>query len=90
MNECFQPKPYLPYEAIVIVIFEDFDISITDKVIKLRSTDTYNRSSLRRMGHISTDGVQRHIAEVYEEDSDSEGASQPIDRDQSRYPTQPI
>ena len=40
------------------------------------------------MGYIFTNGVWRHMSEVHEEESDSEGEGQLINRDQSRDSTQ--
>lgn len=75
-----------------MIIFETLmSLSLTMmKLLKLTPTDQYNHSSLRRMGYTFIDGVQGHITEVHEEESDNEGEGQPAGRDLPKHFAQPI
>ena len=58
MIECLEKfQTYLPYGAVLTVIFEAFDVRITndDEVVEVRPTNTYDKSSLRRTGYIFFD-----------------------------------
>ena len=71
-------------------IFEAFDICIigNDEILKLKSTDTYNHASLRHIGYVFSNGLQRRMSEVDEEkEFGGEGGGQSTEREQLRHAT---